>query len=227
MPRTAREAPAGLIFHVINRGVGRRELFADEGDYLAFERCLAYAMAAVPGVELLAYCLMPNHWHLVLRPTVDGALGRFMHSLTMTHTRRWQEHRRSVGDGHLYQGRFKSFFVQDDEHFLTVARYVERNALRAGLVAAAERWPKSSLGRRAGDTGGRVPLALAPWPVAWGGDWAAFVDAPQTDSELAAIRASVDKGLPFGDPEWQRSMVARLGLQSTERPTGRPRRAKS
>ncbi len=111
MPRTGRVAPAGVVFHVLNRGVGRRELFGDACDYAAFERCLAYALAAVPGLDLLAYCLMPNHWHLVVRPAADDALGRSMHRLTMTHTRRWQEHRRAVGDGHLYQGWFKSFPV--------------------------------------------------------------------------------------------------------------------
>ena len=90
-------APAGVIFHVLNRGVGRRELFADAGDYAAFERCLAHALAAVPEVALLAYCLMPNHWHLLVVPATDGALGRFMHRLTLTHTCRWHAHRGTAG----------------------------------------------------------------------------------------------------------------------------------
>ncbi len=212
------------MFHVLNRGVGRRELFGDAGDYAAFERCLAYALAAVPGLDLLAYCLMPNHWHLRVRPAADDALGRFMHRLTMTHTRRWQEHRRAVGHGHLYQGRFKSFPVQADGHFLTVARYVERNALRAGLVAAAERWPWLSLARRARPSADGIPLRLAPWPVDVGRDWPAVVNSPQTDAEAAAVRTSLDRGGPFGDADWSRLTVARLGLESTRRPTGRPRK---
>jgi putative transposase len=236
MPRTARRAPAGVIFHVPNRGVGRRQLFNDGGEYAAFERCIAHAQSAVPGVDLLAYCLMPNHWHLVLQPWADDALGRFMHRLTGTHTRRWQGHRAAVGDGHLYQGRFKSFPVQADGHFLTVARYVERNPLRARLVTAAHLWPWSSLGRRAGTPAGdgddpatlaRPPLVMMPWPVDRPADWASFVDLPQTDAELAAVRRSIDKGRPFGDDPWRQVTVARLGLTASERPAGRPRRVKA
>lgn len=100
MPRAARIAPAGVIFHVINRGVGRRGIFEKDEDYAAFERVMAYALAAEP-VALLAYCLMPNHWHLLLRPGEEGQLGRFMQRLTMTHTRRWQEHYHQVGLGDL------------------------------------------------------------------------------------------------------------------------------
>jgi len=78
-------------------------LFEDAGDYNAFVRVMAEAMRHVP-VSLLAYCLMPNHWHLVLRPEADGDLGRFMQRLTVTHVRRWRAQRHSVGLGHLYQG---------------------------------------------------------------------------------------------------------------------------
>jgi putative transposase len=104
MPRTARVAPGGTVFHVLNRGNHQAEIFADAGDYLAFETVLAEALEAVPGMRLLAYCLMPNHWHLVLWPREDGELGRFMQRLTVTHVRRWHEHRHSTGRGHLYQG---------------------------------------------------------------------------------------------------------------------------
>ena len=83
MPRTARKTPGGVIFHAINRGVGRRTIFEKDGDYAAFERVMAHALAAEP-VQLLCYCLMPNHWHLLLCPTEDGQLGRSMHRLTMT-----------------------------------------------------------------------------------------------------------------------------------------------
>ena len=102
MPRKARKAPGGIVFHCINRGVGRNRLFHKPQDYAAFEPVLAYALEAVP-VRLLAYCLMPNHWHLLLWPEEKGQLGKFMHRLTMTHTRRYQEHYREVGYGHLYQ----------------------------------------------------------------------------------------------------------------------------
>ena len=149
------------MFHVLNRGVGRQELFADDGDYAAFERVLAESLERVP-VSLLAYCLMPNHWHLVLRPQKDRQLGAFMQLLATTHVRRWQEHRRRVGWGHVYQGRFKSFPIQQDEHFLTACRYVERNALRATWCG----------GRRTGGESASVvqPVAAGEGLAAGAGD---------------------------------------------------------
>lgn len=125
MPRSARKAPGGVVFHALNRGVGRRTLFHKDQDYAAFERILERALSIVP-VRLLAYCLMPNHWHLLLWPRRDGELAAFMQRLTTTHVRRWHRHRHTDGRGHLYQGTYKSFPVQEDAHFLTVARYVER-----------------------------------------------------------------------------------------------------
>ena len=139
MGRPLRVAPGELIYHVLNRANGRQRLFDDDGDYRAFERVMTQACSRV-SMRLLAYCVMPNHWHLVVWPRQDGDLSRFMNWLTLTHTQRWHTHRQTVGTGHLYQGRFKSFVVQTDEHLLTVCRYVERNALRAGLVERAEAW---------------------------------------------------------------------------------------
>src|SRR5713101_6226580 len=139
MGRALRAALGGLVYHVLNRANARHTLFDKPADYEAFERILAEAQDECP-VPLLAYCLMPNHWHLVLAPEGDGDLSRFVGWLTLTHTQRWHAHCHTVGTGHVYQGRFKSFAVETDDHFLTVCRYVERNALRAGLVARAEDW---------------------------------------------------------------------------------------
>ena len=139
MPRSARSAPGDVVFHCLNRGNDRAEIFSKEGDYAAFEKVMAEVLDLVP-MRLLAYCLMPNHWHLLLWPREDGDMGRFMHRLTVTHVRRWHEHRHSTGRGHVYQGTYKSFPVQRDKNFLKVARYVERNALRANLVEHAEDW---------------------------------------------------------------------------------------
>src|SRR5436189_3540964 len=133
MARNPRIAPGGFVYHVLNRSVARLPLFETDDDYRAFLRVLAEAQTRHP-TRLLGYCLMPNHWHLVLWPRADGDLSRFMHWLTMTHTQRWRHHRRLVGLGPLYQGRFKSFPVQTDAHLLVLLRYVERNPLRANLV---------------------------------------------------------------------------------------------
>src|SRR5215211_1170850 len=131
MPRVARRCPGGVIYHVLNRAVARIKIFRTEKDYLAFERTLEEANSRLP-VDVLAYCVMPNHWHLVLRPGRDGELSEFMAWLTMTHAQRWRTSHQTVGYGPLYQGRFKSFPVEADGHLLTVLRYVERNPLRAG-----------------------------------------------------------------------------------------------
>ena len=162
MPRIARQAAGGYVYHVINRGVGRMRLFEKQADYAAFERVLARTQEQ-EAMRLLGWCVMPNHWHLLAWPREDGALGRFMQRLTVTHARRWQEHTQRVGEGHVYQGRYKSFPVQSDEHFLAVLRYVERNALRAGLVERAEDWRWGSLwhwaNRRKAREGGMPELA--------------------------------------------------------------------
>ena len=146
MGRPKRAADGGLIYHVLNRANARMPIFEKDGDYEAFERVLQESVNRCD-TQLLAYCLMPNHWHLVVIPKKDGELSRFTGWLTLTHTQRWHAHRHSTGSGHVYQGRFKSLPIQDDEHFVTVCRYVERNALRASLVRRAEEWRWSSLWR--------------------------------------------------------------------------------
>ena len=136
MGRPLRPTSADVVYHVLNRGNARAHIFDKAADYAAFERILAEARER-NDMRIMAYCLMRNHWHLVLWPRHDGDLSRFMGWLTLTHTQRWHAHRGTGGTGHVYQGRFKSFPVQADEHFLTVCRYVERNALRAKRVKKA------------------------------------------------------------------------------------------
>ena len=145
MGRALRTAAGGLAYHVLNRANARMRIFDDAKDYEAFERILTEAVRRVK-MRLLAYCVMPNHWHLVLWPRGDGDLSTFMGWLTLTHTQRWHAHRHSVGSGHVYQGRFKPFLVESDDHLWTMCRYVERNALRAGLCERAEQWRWSSAG---------------------------------------------------------------------------------
>ena len=161
MARPYRTALGGYVYHMLNRGNGRLRIFHKDGDYEAFERILGEALERVPGMRLLAYCLLPNHWHLVVWPRHDGALSDFGHWLTLTHTQRWHAHYHDVGGGHLYQGRFKSFPVAQDDHFLRVCHYVERNAARAGLVRRAEGWPWCSLWQRAQEPRPEKPLERA------------------------------------------------------------------
>jgi putative transposase len=211
---------AGVVCHVLNRAVARAEIFSSAADYAVFEEQLAAACEAVP-VRLLTFCLMPNHWHLVLWPQAEGDLSVFMHRLTMTHTMRWHHAHRTLGTGPLYQGRFKSFPVASDEHFLTVCRYVERNALRANLVSRAEDWRWSGLWHRLhrGCFG-----HLADWPIGPPENWVSWVNRPHTAAELAELHASVRGGLPFGGDEWRRATAARLGIRLEVGRAGRPKR---
>jgi putative transposase len=197
-------------------------LFHSDADYAAWERVLEETLELTP-IRICAYCWMPNHWHLVLWPERDGQLSEFMQRATNRHTQRWQRAKRRVGYGHLYQGRFKSFPIEADEHFYTVCRYVERNALRAGLVRRAENWRWGSLS--GWQHRPRNPL-LSDWPLPRPSRWVMRVNAGQTEDEVQAIRRCVQRGRPYGSETWTDRMVQKLGLESTVRPRGRPRLAK-
>ena len=220
MPRPPRADEAGGLYHALNRGNGRAPIFHKDPDYEAFERILAEGRARYD-VQLFSYQLMPNHWHLVLRPNQDGEMSRFLRWITATHTMRYHAHYHTSGTGHVYQGRFKSFPVQDDSHFLTVCRYVERNALRAGLVPRAEEWRWGSLWRWLQPTEPE-PALLSPWPIRRLPNWVAKVNEALTDKELSALRRSAQRGTPFGETNWINETSHRLGLSTTLRPRGRP-----
>ena len=218
MARTARASVGGVVYHVLNRGNGQAEVFHLPGDYDAFVSLIGLARERVP-MRVLGYCLMPNHFHLVLWPLEGGDLGRWMQWLMTSHVRRY--HRHHGGSGHIWQGRFKAFPVQEDEHLLTVLRYVERNPLRAALAARAEHWRWSSLPWR--DRVSRPSwLVEGPTPLVSG--WVGFVNQAQTEAELAALRASLTRGAPFGSQDWVVRTAARLGLELSLRPRGRPRK---
>jgi len=210
-----------MVFHVLNRGVGRMRLFLTDADFEAFERTIAKTLETRP-MRIVAYMLMSNHWHLVLWPKREGHMAAFMQKLTITHVRNWQEHRRRVGYGHLYQGRYKSFPVETDEHFYQLVRYVERNPLRAKLVRRAENWRWGGLWRRTKGSADEQAI-LSDWPIARPASWTRYVNQPQNEAELKAIRQSVTRGQPLGGDDWVRRTAKRLGLESTLRRRGRPK----
>ena len=204
-------------------------MFETRSDYVAFEKVLAQSLARFPAVRLCAYCVMPNHFHLVLWPRDDDSLSRFMQWLTTTHTQRWHAHRHRMGRGHLYQGRFKSFPIEQDHHFLAVCRYVERNALRAGLSwsedganSRVEHWPWASLSARADPF--RPELHAGEWPVERPTNWIECVNQAQGESELVSIRQCIARGNPYGSPSWTEATAKVMGLESSLRPIGRPRK---
>ena len=222
MPRPRRATSGGLVYHVLNRANARRTIFDTEWDYRAFEDMLGETQEHVP-MRILAWCVMPNHWHLVLWPHEDGQLSEYMRRLTVTHTQRWHAYRGSAGAGHLYQGRFKSFIVQHDAHFLSVCRYVEANALRANLVARAEHWRWSSLARACLGTA-NGPACIDAWPVPRPSDWVEYVNQPVGAPDLDALRSCVQRGTPYGNKPWTGEVARQLGLESTLRRRGRPER---
>jgi putative transposase len=208
-----------MCYHVINRGNARGDVFHKDDDFAAFLRLLGEACERLP-MRVLAYCLLNNHFHLVLWPHGDGDLSRWMQWLLTAHVRRY--HRHYHGSGHVWQGRFKAFPIQQDEHLLTVLRYVERNPVRANLVARAQDWLWSSAavwGRK------EWPAWLEAGPVRYEGNWLRWVNRPQTVAEEESLRKCIARGTPYGGRLWQRLTSRRLGLESSLRPRGRPRLA--
>jgi len=209
----------GYIYHALNRGAERQQIFFSEADYRDFEQLIEQAYVRAP-LPILTYQLMPNHWHFVVRPTCKEQLSEFFQYLAGTHAKRFRAVRRTRGEGHVYQDRFKTFPVESDGHLLVLCRYVERNALRAGLVDHAQDWRWGGLWRR---LHGCHDWLASDWPVARAHDWLERVNRPLTNAELRDVRRSIRKGRPFGSSSWTRETATILGLEHTLRRPGRPR----
>ncbi len=207
-----------MCYHVLNRGNARQRVFLDEADYAGFVQLFDRAHERLP-LDVLAFVLMPNHFHMVLRPRADGDLGVWMHWFLTSHVRR--HHRRWRSSGHVWQGRFKAFPIQQDAHLLSVLRYVERNPVRALLADRAEAWPWSSAGR----WGRRArPDWLVEGPTPRPKRWLAWVNEPQNEHELETLRHCIQRGRPWGEAAWVDRTAVQLGLDFTLHPRGRPRR---
>ncbi len=222
MGRTLRIDISNEIYHVLNRANARMTIFEKERDYQAFETIIEEAKDHYP-IQIFSYQIMPNHWHFCLCSQNDGDVTKFVQWLTLTHTQRWHAHNHSIGTGHLYQGRYKSFLVQKDNYFLQLCRYIENNALRAKLVKRAENWRWSSLWRREQGTDKQKEL-LSPWPIAIPSDYLEQVNGYLTEKELEYIRVSILKSRPYGDDNWMNKMVKNFGLEITLRQRGRPKK---
>ncbi len=218
MPRISRGLADDSIYHVINRGNGGRVVFQKDKDYEAFVNLMKEAKIRYT-VRIFAYCLMPNHFHIVVMPHESEDLSKWMQWLLTSHVRRFHMHYGT--SGHIWQGRYKSFLIQKDSHLLTVLKYVESNPLRAGLVNSANNWLWSSH-RESVQKGGH--LLIDEVPVELPKEWSKFVNESIAEKELEKLRQSVSRQSPYGDSSWQVDVSKAFGLESTIRPRGRPRR---
>lgn len=220
MPRINRIDVGDVIYHVINRANARMQIFNKDEDYILFEKVVKEAKEKFD-MRVLSYEIMPNHWHLILYPKKDGDLQKFMGWVSMTHTQRWHSRHKTIGSGHLYQGRYKSFPIETNQYLLQLFRYVERNALRAKLVKKAEDWKWSSLYIREKGSIKQKKL-LSKWPIDMPEDYIKLVNEVQTSKEMESLRYSVNKGKPYGSNIWTNKMIDKFNLKATLRNPGRP-----
>lgn len=220
MPRIARGLHGGYIYHVLNRGNAKQEVFHKPQDYEAFVFLMREAKKRI-SIKILAYCLMPNHFHLIVMPPNSESLSKWMQWLMTSHVRRYHKHYDT--SGHIWQGRFKSFHIEEDNHLLTVLRYVEGNPVRAGLVRTVKEWPWCSHLERIGE---KSQFLVDDLPIELPRGWSQYVDTPLTEKALEELRQSLLRQSPFGTKDWQEHTAKTLGLESTLRPRGRPQRIK-
>lgn len=221
MPRQARVAVGDTVYHVINRSNGRVKIFSTEKEYRHFESLLQEAKE-LTDMRILGYCIMPNHWHLILYPKRDTDLSEFMRWLTTTHVRQRRVATKSVGHGHLYQGTYKSFPVETSDYLTALLRYVEQNPLRANLVARSQDWQWGSLYRRTKGTPKEKKL-LATLPVDLPLNYLKSVNEIYNKEVLDKIRTAVNKGMPYGGEKWTGKMVKEYNMEGTMRGPGRPK----
>lgn len=210
MPRPPRAIVANYCYHVLNRANRRAEVFHEPADYDAFISLMVKAQEHEE-LPILAACLMPNHFHLVVQPIRAQSISRWIHWLCTTHVRHY--HAKYGSSGRIWQGPYKACLIQTDQYLLAAMRYVERNALEARLAPHAEDWLWGSLRWRRAS---RPPLTLSEAPIHLPSYWTEFVNQPQTAAELAAIRECVNGQKPFGEPAWSAEMerlTARFGTK--------------
>jgi putative transposase len=202
----------------MNRAVRRTVLFIHESDFEAFIAVVREGLLRF-NIKVIAYCLMPNHWHFVVICDRIEELSAWMHWIEGTHANRWNGAHGLRGTGAVYQGRFTAVPVQTEHSLIRVCRYVERNALRKGLVAAAEKWTWSSLFAVCENC---HHLPLEPWPILRPLNWVELVNGPDNASELEDLRTLIRRNQPIGDSLWQKAVAPYIG--QSMRPIGRPRK---
>jgi putative transposase len=221
VPRISRIVVPGLTHHVTQRGNNRQDVFLTDADRVAYLQVLKY-QAAKCRLEVLGYCLMANHVHLVVVPQGGTSLAQAIGRTHFTYTQRFNAgHGRS---GHLWQGRFYSCAMERGRE-LGVLRYVEQNPVRAGLCGEAWRYPWSSAAAHTGQPDTSGTLDLKSWQELSGGlDWRAFLGEHTPDEEQSNLRRQTMTGRPLGSTRFLARTGRQLDRDLTARPVGRPRR---
>ena len=194
MPNRPPAGFGGTTFHVVNRATHGQLICNDFGEYLTFIRILAWALRGSP-VDLFALCVMPNHFHLLVRPVDDKDLAAFMHRFQMTHALRLRQWSATQGRGAVYQGRYRASRVHDESYFYRAVRYVERNPVRAALAKRPDEWMWSSASPVAEIQG----IRLAEWPLPRPTGWTDFVNEVEPESDLAFMRRRIRRREPLID----------------------------
>ncbi|WP_186804655.1 transposase [Limihaloglobus sulfuriphilus] len=220
MPRPKRKIKGGYCYHVLNRANGRLRIFKKRDDFLAFERILCESQERI-NIKIYGWCIMSNHWHLLLEPCGDGDLSAFMHWLTVTHTMRHHSSHGTSGTGHIYQGSFKSFPVQQN-HITRILRYIEANPLKAKMVDDAGDYRWSSFGCHIGRPNPDIPFRVSELPVKLPRNWKYLVHRDMLKKDVALIENSLKRGAPLGETEWVKKTAKGLLLESTINKRGRP-----
>jgi putative transposase len=207
MPRRHLAGSGGFVFHVMNRSAKQLTLFDRPFEYEMFLQVLAEADSACP-MRLLEYCVMPNHWHLLVWPERDDQLSRYMRWITGVHAQRWRQARGQPGKGAVYQGRYRWVAVQSGEHYDVARCYIQQNPVRAHLVECQDEWPWSSASCKP------VPArpTLASGPRSSDPRLEHPIDRPLDAKTAQAMRASLRSGQPFGDPQWCLALEVRTWL---------------
>ena len=206
MPRLARAVAPGYAHHITQRGNRRQQTFFGDEDYRLYISLMAQWCEKC-GVEIFAYCLMPNHVHLIAVPESEESLKQAIGEAHRRYTR--AVNFREGWRGHLWQGRFASY-IMDFYHLLTAVRYVERNPVKAGLVSQPGQWPWSSA---AAHIAGRddALVRVAPMLETVREDWSAYLAAPVDDSEVETLRRHERTGRPLGSESFVAHLETMLG----------------
>ena len=210
MPRIARGLAGGEIYHIINRGNRRAEVFHNAKDYEKFIELMKTAKKMV-NVKLYSFVLMPNHFHFIIEPNEAEDLSKYMQWLLTSYVRYYNKTYKT--SGHLWQGRYKSFIVQRDNYFLTLLNYVEQNPQRAKL----KQWKFVS-------SNSEINNFLDKLPIEPPKNWEEIKKEVLNKKKKEKIDNSIQRQSPYGDDAWIIKTAQKYDIVSTTNPRGRPKK---